>query len=302
MYHVAIRMLRFFLLFLVVYSAFGAGRRVLFDAHNCYPYAGLFDDRMDRALATGLPVAIEQDLAWHVDHSVLSHEVKTTGTEPLMRRYFFEKVRPLIEKELKDGDKSRWPVITLNLDFKTNEPEHHRAVWALLKEYEPWLMTAKKGKTLEKVAKLKTAPILVLTGESDVQKQTFYDAVPDGGRLLLFGAVPRGTQNKADNYHRWSNNPWMFVEEGGQKKAGDWTKEDEKRLKALVDQAHNNGLWIRFFTLNGISAPGLTESYNFGSKEAVEARWKACIEAGVDFVATDQYEEFAAFQKQHVAR
>ncbi|BDC48530.1 hypothetical protein F183_A08460 [Bryobacterales bacterium F-183] len=302
MYHVAIRMLRVFLLFLLVFSAFAADRRVLLDAHNCYPYAGLFDDRIDRALATGIPIAIEQDLAWHVDHSVLSHEVKTTGTEPLMQKYFFEKIRPIVEKELKDGDKKKWPIITLNLDFKTNEPEHHRAVLALLKQYEPWLMTAKKGKNLKKVQKLSKAPILVLTGDSDIQKQTFYDAVPADGRLLLFGAVPRGTQNKADNYRRWSNNPWGIVEEGGQKKAGDWTKDDAKRLKQLVDQAHDNGLWIRFYTLNGISAPGLGESYNFGSKEAVEARWKACIEAGVDFVATDQYEEFAAFQKQHVAR
>ena len=40
------------------------GARVLLDAHNCYPYQGRFADRIDRALATGLPVAIEQDLIW----------------------------------------------------------------------------------------------------------------------------------------------------------------------------------------------------------------------------------------------
>ena len=36
-----------------------------------------------------------------------------------------------------------------------------------------------------------------------------------------------------------------------------------------------------------------TPSYNFGSLEAVRHRWRAAIAAGVDFVATDQYEEFA---------
>lgn len=302
MYHVAILMLRVFLPFLLVFSAFGADRRVLLDAHNCYPYAGLFEDRVDRALATGLPIAIEQDLAWHVDRSVLSHEVKTTGTEPLMQKYFFEKIRPIIEKELRDGDKSKWPILTLNLDFKTNEPEHHRAVWNLLKEYEPWLMTATKGSKIEKVEKLSQAPVLVLTGNSDIQQRTFYELVPEGGKLLLFGAIPAEYTGKGNNYRRWSNNPWAVVEQGGQKKAGDWTKEDEKRLKKIVKSAHKRGLWIRFYTLNGISGPGLGEGYNFGSKEAVEARWKACIEAGVDFVATDQYEEFAAFQKQYVAR
>ena len=37
------------------------------DAHNCYPYEGLWTDRLERALAAGFPVAIEQDLAWYID-------------------------------------------------------------------------------------------------------------------------------------------------------------------------------------------------------------------------------------------
>ena len=40
------------------------GRRVLLDAHNAYPEQGLWRDRIDRALATGVPLAIEQDLVW----------------------------------------------------------------------------------------------------------------------------------------------------------------------------------------------------------------------------------------------
>ena len=32
---------------------------------------------------------------------------------------FLERIRPLMEAELTSGDSSRWPVITLNLDFKT---------------------------------------------------------------------------------------------------------------------------------------------------------------------------------------
>ena len=64
-----------------------------------------------------------------------------------------------------------------------------------------------------------------------------------------------------------------------------------------MSRAHALGLWIRFYTLNG-HAPdaglGWTASYNFGSLEAVRPRWDAAIAAGVDFVATDQYEEFAA--------
>ena len=78
-------------------------------------------------------------------------------------------------------------------------------------------------------------------------------------------------------YRRWWNNSWFAVEEGGQRKAGEWTPADEKRLGSLVDYAHKLGYWIRFYTLNGHTeeeAKGWDANYNFGSREAVQKRWK----------------------------
>jgi hypothetical protein len=46
-------------------DAFSPGGRVLLDAHNCYPYGEWWSDRIDRALSTGTPLAIEQDLVWY---------------------------------------------------------------------------------------------------------------------------------------------------------------------------------------------------------------------------------------------
>ena len=40
---------------------YAPGARVLVDAHNAYPSDGKFTDRIDRALSTGVPLAIEQD-------------------------------------------------------------------------------------------------------------------------------------------------------------------------------------------------------------------------------------------------
>ncbi|MCC6539843.1 MAG: hypothetical protein IT162_20010 [Bryobacterales bacterium] len=273
---------------------------VLLDAHNCYPENGRWADRIDRALAQGLPVAIEQDLAWHNGRSVLSHEKQPTGKEPGMREHFFERIRPLVEKELREGDRSKWPVIVLNLDFKTDEPAHHQAVWKLLGKYERWLTTAPRTATPADPAPLDRKPVLVLTGVNAAQQQTFHDAVRVGGKLRVFGAVEGGAAGtaRATNYRRWSNNPWNVVEAGGQPKAGDWTPADDARLRQLVDAAHERGLMIRFYTLNGHVAEtgpekGWGRGYNFGSLEAARLRWRAAIAAGVDFVATDQYEEFA---------
>lgn len=277
---------------------FALAQRVLLDAHNCYPYNGNFADRIERALKTGLPVAIEQDLAWHKDSatgkawSVVSHETHTKGDEPTMKAYFFERIRPLVETALKENRKKQWPLIVLNLDFKSNEPEHHQAIWKLLGEYQAWLTTANNSAGKQT---LEMKPVLVLTGDNDAQEKAF----TQGPKLRMFGAT-KSIDQPATNYRRWSNNPWARIEDGGQRKAGDWTKEEEAKLVDFMKRAHGNGYWVRFYTLNGHSDAGLgwSPGYNFGAKEAAVERWKACIKAKVDFIATDQYEDLAALLKK----
>jgi hypothetical protein len=288
------------------------GSRTVMDAHNCYPYFEWWDDRIDRALSTGTPLAIEQDLAWHTDQktgrswSVVTHGVPTEGHEPTMEQYFFERVRPIVEKALKSGNHANWPLITLNLDFKDNRPEHLAAVLELLRKYQPWLTTTVKGAQESDVQPLDVKPILVLTGEANAQQKVFYDQLATGDRVLLFGAIhtegkdPASTPaeldpGKATNYRRWWNNPWKVVESGGQPHAGEWTQAKMARLQSLVEQAHSNGLWIRFYTLDGatkaqLSCNGWFHNYNFGSLEAARTRWRAAIAAHVDFLASDQYE------------
>jgi hypothetical protein len=312
-------------------AEFAPGARVLLDAHNCYPYNGRWADRIDRALSTGTPLAIEQDLVWYRDpatgkgRSLVAHDERDkpalglNGTEPSMRDYFFERVRPLVERALAEQRRDTWPILTLNLDFKTEEPQHLAAVWSLLREYRAWLTTAPRVASISDVQPLDVGPLLVLAGESDAQRKVFHDDVPVGERLLVFGAARptlrqaggpaegRGRNGKElpdlapglrTNYHRWWNNPWSVVELGGQRKAGAWTAADETRLGELVRAAHRAGLWMRFYTLNGHdphdTSGGWSEGYNFGSEQAVRERWRAAIRAGVDFVAVDQYELFGA--------
>ncbi len=307
------------LYFALIIPAFAADRVVL-DAHNCYPYDGKYQDRIEIALKTGLPVAIEQDLAWYVDpatgqgRSLLIHGEKPNGREPNMRDYFFERIRPIVEQALKENKRDRWPLITLNLDFKTDETAHHQAVLKLLGEYQAWLTSAARTDTAGVKTPLDWKPVLVLTGASLAQEKTFHDAVPIGGRLLVFGAGTVTTRaadtpiaqlipNPATNYRRWLNAPWSIVELGGQAKSGDWSISDQARLKAIMARARELGYAMRLYTLNGHepavgAAAGWSAGYNFGSRVAAELRWKASVAAGVDYIATDQYEEFAPFVKK----
>lgn len=288
------------------------GSRTMMDAHNCYPYWEWWSDRIDRALSAGPPLAIEQDLAWYTNSvtgkswSVVTHGAPLSGHEPTMEHYFFDRVRPIVEQTLKNGNRGNWPLITLNLDFKDDKPEHLAAVLELLRKYQPWITTARKGESISDQQPLDVKPILVLTGESDAQQKVFYDDLKTGDSVLAFGAIHTESKDpqshpeelspeKANNYRRWWNNPWRVVEAGGQQHAGDWTNEKRARLRALVDHAHANGLWIRFYTLDGatekeLSANGWFHSYNFGSLDAARLRWQEAITAGVDYIASDQYE------------
>jgi hypothetical protein len=290
------------------------------DAHNCYPYGEWWGDRIDRALSAGTPLAIEQDLYWYTDaktgrsRSLLAHGAPVNGDEPGMEQYFFDRVRPVVERALREGNHGDWPLITLNLDLKTDEPAHLHAIWNLLTKYQDWISTAEKTADAGQVEPLRVRPLLVLTGDPDAQQAVFYDEVPVGGRLLVFGAVHTNTKDPmaapevlepgaATNYRRWWNNPWNVVEQGGQQHAGAWTAADDARLRALVRHAHAHHLWIRFYTLDGATAKeescnGWFRSYNFGSLAAAEERWRAAEEAGVDYIASDQYELLGAFLRQ----
>lgn len=319
-----------------VLALFGAGEpqppaaplapaRALLHAHNCYPEDGHWADRLARALATGaMPMAIEQDLAWapaaggRPGRPVVSHDRELQGTEPTLDEHFFARVRPLMERALADNRREQWPLLVLHLDFKTNEPEHHQAVWSLLARHRDWLTTVEKTADAAAVTPFRFGPLLVLTENGPGQERHFFERLLVGERLLLFGTIPGPTlpeiepadrarmlatmpaatlvPSGATNYRRWTNFSWHVVERGGQAAAGEWTADEAARLRAIVTRAHDLGLWIRFYTLNGHDASanhGWTTGYNFGSLAAVRRRWQAAIAAGVDFVATDQYEDFA---------
>lgn len=294
--------------------------RVWLHAHNCYPDEGRGADRLARALAASRgTVAIEQDVVWDPRRRepVVSHDTELDGTEPTLEAHFFEALAPRLDGALAAGDAASWPLVVLHLDFKTNEPAHHAAIWALLGRYERWLTTAPRVAAAAAPQPFARGPLLVLTEQGEGQERLFHDAVPAGGRLRIFGTVPTPAGDSDDppdvrltkaaaaapeqlipsgatNYRRWTNHSWAVVEAGGPPRAGAWTAADRARLDALVARAHALGLWVRFYTLNGHppNDAGWSDGYNFGALDAVRARWQAAIEAGVDFIATDQYEMF----------
>lgn len=282
-------------------SGFLPDERVLFEAHNCYPYHGLWNNRIDKALEAGFPLAIEIDVMWHVNEEtgvgrlLVAHSDPLTGEEPTLTAYFFERIRPHIEAALASGDKTDWPLITLNInDIRSKQPEAFAAAWTITERHAAWLCTATKGAAPDPPAPIDVKPLLVLSSGGRYARQHFYDAVPEGGTLRIFGSG--SPKENADNFRRWINYSWSAVEREGQSKATAWNTEKEERLQSLVQNAHERGYWIRFYSLNGHPATaaarlGLSPGYNFGDLETVRIRWEKAKAAGVDFIATDQIAE-----------
>ena len=312
-------------------GSFGPGSRIVILSHNAYPDHGKYADRLDRAIAAGLPFATEQDLAWIDGKSLEIHGAKNaSGDDPTLETYFFPKVKPIIEKALKDGNKGNWPLVTLYLDIKNDPPEHLQAILKVLDQYQGWLTTARKTAdiTVQSPLDLKPMMVLVEDKQDDIKQKFFYDQVPVGGRIRVFGSVTKFDENpthlprekkaeaiallstvdpeqlvphKADNYRRWFGTNWAFVEKGGETGAGDWTPASEERLKKFVAYGHRLGYFVGIYCLDGYTEAenqGWDKDYNFGSKEKVMPRWQAAVRAHADFISTDQMEDVAAVIKQ----
>jgi hypothetical protein len=305
---------------------YAPGSRIELLSHNAFPDHGKYADRLDRTIASGLPFAVEQDLAWVDGKSLLIHGPKAVSTDdPTLETYFFPKVKPIVEKALKDGNKGNWPLVTLYLDIKNDPPEHLAAVNQLLDKYDAWLTKATKTADITRQSPLELKPMMVLVEDKqgDIKQKVFYDDVPVGGKIRVFGSAEKFDENpqklprdrkaeaiammvtrdpeqlvskKADNYRRWFGVNWEFVEKGGEHTDAEWTKTSEARLKKFVDYGHRLGYFVGFYCLDGYTAAedqGWDAGYNFGSKEKVASRWQAVARVHADFISTDQVEDVA---------
>ena len=296
-------------------------------AHNCYPYEGQWTDRIDRALKNRFPIGIEQPGTRLVcgpgdgkgtpgsDAHLENDGRRTDSARALFRTCASDRRAGAQAKRSRAVAADRTPLRfqvarshfvarRVGSSGQISGLDHDGAASS-----DPYTLGTFDPK-----------PLLVLTEDADIQEQVFFREIPAGARLRVFGSAHTARIDaktaqerqhlaatlppeqlligRPTNYRRWWNNAWDEVEEGGQTKAGDWTPASAARLRALVDHAHRLGYWIRFYTLDGFAPAedrGWGAGYNFGSRERAEARWKAAIDAGVNLIATDQYEDFGAF-------
>ena len=271
------------------------------SAHNCYPLKGTVNDKLKLALKLGIP-NIEIDLGYDAASGRLLQTHDAAPREPNDHPDFLQEAVPTLEAHLKTVESGGRPLL-LTIDWKTDDPQAvKRFRDEFLLKRPDWFTTAEKTREPKKRMPLTERKVTVCFTGSDRAKGIYDDLVRIGEpyqafRDTVIGSGPEFAKNvasycplQATNYHRYVAVNWNVVERGGPTLAGDWTAEDETRLRTLIDRIHQAGFQARFYCLNG-GRPGVVGlPYAFKDAEAASLRWKAAARAGADFVATDDYE------------
>ena len=277
-------------------AAAGFPRPWFLNAHNCYPDRGRGADRLERARRAGLS-AFEIDLVWSEPRgrTVVSHSTKLEGNEPIPEDYFFAPMLP----ELRRMPRGR-PGILLFIDFKNSHPGPVNETRALLNRHRDLLTTFGQRGDPRAETPPRFGPLTVLLTGDNAAIAQFEKLTPPGEPYLaMANREPpdrKFQENVADYFldpatpfYRVFNFEWKHIERDKNRDAGPFTAAESARLAALVKLAHDKGYWVRTWTLNATNDDWGSDQC-FGSKPALLERWRAALEAGLDMIATDEYE------------
>lgn len=275
----------------------GPARPLPASAHNCYPADGRGNAPLVEALALGID-NIEIDLGWDAaaGRVIVGHDAEPRAgrTYPEFEAYLV----PALEAHRKAGRPDGAPTV-LTLDWKTERPEAVARVRDFLDAHADWFSSAPKAAE----SPLTRRALTVCFTGSEKAKAIYDGMIPAGGAYRafadrVFGAGERREDpgdyapEPADAYRRFLTLHWANVERGAFANAGDWTVEEDERLRSIVRAIHAKGYRVRFYCLDGRPRP-TSLAYLFPDPDAARVRWRAAAEAGVDWVATDDYAEIA---------
>ena len=289
------------------------GHRALLDAHNAYPDRGRFADRIDVALATGLPVG---DRA---GPGVVRGPRRRAGAAGVARIHVRRRRAHagvvLLRARAAPGrggarQRDRRPTGRSSRSTSTSRPTSRHTMprcgrcWASTRR---WLTTAPRVADAAAVAPLQVGPVLVLTGSPDIQQVTFHDAVPVGRspaclrrhRRHRAAGIDAGGAAARRRRPRTTAAGGIIRGASSRPKASAPPASGRRRMPRASRRSSPtrtrtaSGSGSTRSTASPASARGGPASYNFGSLDAVSRRWRAAMDAKVDFIATDQYAEFA---------
>jgi hypothetical protein len=274
--------------------ASGTPRPLPISAHNCYAENRTDNPKLAEALALGSD-NIEIDLGWDdaANELIVGHDAKPRPGVAYPR--LETSLIPALTSHLKMPRPDGAPTV-LTIDWKTGRPEAVLQFKKLLDAHADWFSSAPKAAD----SPLTTRRLTVCFSGSEAAKDAYDSLIPVGGTYRAFrdrvvsgrydDNVSAYIPGKSTAYLRFLAFHWGTIERGGPASAGDWTPAEMDRLRAMIALAHRRGFRVRLYSLNGHSG-ALGGSYRFADDATAKVRWLAAADAGVDWIAGDEYKE-----------
>jgi hypothetical protein len=263
-------------------------------AHNCYRQNSETDQPLVDALKLGID-NIEIDLGWDQfkKRLIVGHEPEPMPEKmyPEFNSYFQTAYKRHLQSPRPDGA----PHI-LTIDWKTDHPDAIEAFKDFLTACSDWFTSAPKANQSPMTQRGLT---VCFTGSSRA-KLRYDELIPNGGTYQAFADEDYGVEvyfrdvegyawRPASAYRRFVSMFWGQVGREPPGRDDTWEQWKADRLNALVYRVHRQGYRVRFYTLNGRHGDPIFQ--RFPNEAAARLRWRACLQAGADWVATDEWNE-----------
>jgi len=229
-------------------------------AHNDYEHARPLLDALDHGFCS-----VEADIWLTPDGLLIAHDRKDLRPGRTLESQYLD---PLRERIKANGGRvyRGGPAFYLLIDVKTEAEAAYAALDKVLANYADILTVTRDGKVERK------AVMAILSGNrasETIAKQSVRYVGIDGRPENLDGNPPA-------ELYPWISANWTLLFKWNGK--GPMPAEEKAKFNEIVKRAHNQGRKIRFW-----------------STAENETTWKALLEAGVDFINTDQLEELQRF-------
>lgn len=212
--------------------------------------------------------SVEADIHLVDGKLLVGHNAEDLRADRTLERMYLDPLKARVEKNggrvYRDG-----PNVTLLIDIKTEAEPTYSKLKEVLEQYRS-MLTAFKGDKIKTnavtVILSGNRPRAMLLGEAD-RLSAFDGRLSDLGHDLPVSFMPLVSDNWQQQFE------W--------KGSGPMTEKDEKKLRMLVDAAHQEHRKIRFW--------GVPDN---------SAAWKITADAGVDLLNTDHIPQLAKFLKE----
>lgn len=234
-------------------------------AHNDYEHDRPLYDALDHGFNS-----VEADVLLVDDDLYVAHNAREVTTEKTLRLLYLE---PLKKRIMKNGGRvfPNGLQFTLLIDIKTGAVETYEALDRILAEYRDIFTSfGPNGRSSKAV-------LAIISGNRPrelMESQKLRYAACDGRLTDLESNYP------ADLVPMISDNWKKYFKWNG---TGEMPAEERNRLREIVQNAHEKGRLVRFWSTPDNPSP------------AREALWYELLSAGVDLINTDDLEGLRQF-------